>query len=80
MRKLVNKKMTAERKSDCEKKDMKVLSTKLYDVKTELLEDLRTGFSDIDNEVVKSFQSKQSGSKLEDEISRLFELKMDLKQ
>ena len=80
MRKLVNKRMTAERKNECEKEDMKVLSTKLYDVKTELLEDLRTGFSDIDDEVVKSFQSKQSESKLEDEISRLFELKMDIKQ
>ena len=73
--------MTAERKNECEKEDMKVLSTKLYDVKTELLEDLRTGFSDIDDEVVKSFHSNnQSGSKLEEEISRLFELKMDLKR
>ena len=50
--------MKTERDNNASKTEMKAVSTRLYAVKSELLEDLRTGFTKLDKELVKSFSDK----------------------
>jgi len=80
IRTLVNQKMKTERDNNASKAEMREVSTKLYAAKTELLEDLRTGFTKLDKNLVKSFSDKNEGCevKLKEEIDELFMKKLSL--
>lgn len=80
LRSFVNKKMKEERDKKASKDVMKEASVKLYAAKTELLEDLRTGFTKLDKDLVKNMNSKEESSerKFEQEIDQLFLQKLKL--
>jgi len=78
LRGLVNKKMGDLRSKGLSKEDMKVASHNIYNIKGEVLEDLKTGFTKLDRQLVESVQNMEDGSgdKLSSEIEQLFNLKL----
>jgi len=80
LRSLVNRRMTEHRSQQATKENMKQLSTTLYKVKQEVLEDLKTGFTKLDRDLVKNVQDRHpdSNSKLAAEMSQLFDQKLVL--
>jgi len=80
LRSLVNRRMTEHRSQQATKENMKQLSTTLYKVKQEVLEDLKTGFTKLDRDLVKNVQGRHpdSNSQLAAEMSQLFDQKLVL--
>ena len=60
------------------KDELKNKAAELNTTKDELLEDLRTGFTKIPNEVIKSVTNREQNAidKLDDVIQNLFEMKI----
>ena len=60
------------------KDELKNKAAELNTAKDELLEDLRTGFTKIPNEVIKSVTNREQNAidKLDDVIQNLFEMKI----
>ena len=79
LRGLVNKRMLSLKQSGLSKEEMNTVSKKIYSVKTEILEDLKTGFTKLDKDVVCSVQNNEfnSGEKLELELRSVFTSKME---
>jgi len=78
LRGLVNKKMGELRSHGLSKEDMKEASHNIYSVKGEVLEDLKTGLTKLERELVESVQRREDGSgdRLAEEIEQLFNLKL----
>ena len=78
LRGLVNKKMGELRSHGLSKEDMKEASHNIYSVKGEVLEDLKTGLTKLERELVESVQRREEGSgdRLAEEIEQLFNLKL----
>ena len=81
LRSLVNKKMISMKQSGLGKEEMNVKSKSIYSIKTEVLEDLKTGWTKLDKDLVKSVENRdsESGVRLEKEMEELFESKLQLK-
>ena len=60
---------------------MNVKSKSIYSIKTEVLEDLKTGWTKLDKDLVRSVENRdsESGVRLEKEMEELFESKLQLK-
>ena len=80
LRSLVNKRMLGLKQSGLGKQEMNLASKKVYSAKTELLEDLKTGFTKLDKDLVNSVQERQPEGviRLEEHLATLFEQKVDL--
>ena len=80
LRSLVNKRMGDMKSEGYDKEDMKTISKKIYGVKGEVLEDLRTGFTKLERGLIESVQSREigSGDKLAEEVGILFREKLNL--
>jgi len=78
LRGLVNKKMGELRSQGLSKEDMRGASHNIYNVKGEVLEDLKTGLTKLERELVDSVQRREDGSgdRLAVEIEQLFNLKL----
>ena len=81
LRSLVNKKMVSMKQSGLGKEEMNVKSKSIYSIKTEVLEDLKTGWTKLDKDLVRSVENRdsESGVRLEKEMEELFESKLQLK-
>ena len=79
---IVNKRMLSLKQSGLSKDEMNKASKHIYSVKTELLEDLKTGFTRIDKDIVDSMRcSDPTGrDKLEDCLTKIFQSKLCLKE
>ena len=79
LRSLVNKRMLSLKKSGLSKEEMNTASKKIYSVKTEVLEDLKTGFTKLDKLVIISVQNKEPDGalKLEKELESIFKIKIE---
>ena len=80
LRTLVNKKMISLKKNCHSKEDMSVAGKRIYSVKNELLEDLKTGFTKIDKNLLTSVQNREAEGvlRLETELEQLFKEKLEL--
>ena len=78
LRGMVNKRMTELRTQGLSKESMKEVSQTIYSVKGEVLEDLKTGFTKLDRELVDAVQKREddSGEKLAKEMEDLFKKKL----
>ena len=81
LRSLVNKKMISMKQSGLSKKEMNVKSNSIYSIKTEVLEDLKTGWTKLDKELVKAVENRESesGVELEKQMEELFESKLQIR-
>ena len=79
LRSLVNKRMLEMKKSGLNKEEMNTASKKIYSVKTEILEDLKTGFTKLDRLVINSVQNRDPDGvlKLENELESIFNSKIN---
>ena len=59
LRSLVNKRMLSFKKSGLSREEMNTASKKIYSVKSEVLEDLKTGFTKLDRLVIDSVQNRE---------------------
>jgi len=80
LRGLVNRRMGELRTKGLCKEDMKGASHSIYNVKGEVIEDLKTGFTKLERELVESVQKREEGSgeKLAKEMEKLFNLKLKI--
>ena len=80
LRALVNKKMISMKHSGFSKEDMNLRSKSIYSIKTEVLEDLKTGWTKLDKSLIASVEKREpdSGSKLEKEMEELFDNKLKI--
>ena len=80
LRTLVNKKMLALKQSGLSKEEMNESSKNIYSVKTELLEDFKTGFQRLDKDIVESVGKRGSDSslRLHQALDFLFQNKLKL--
>lgn len=80
LRVMVNKRIIELKTKGLDKEEMRKLSHNIYSVKGEVLEDLKTGFSKLDKEVVNAVHEREdgSGSKLALEIEELFNKKLKI--
>eukprot|EP00092_Neocalanus_flemingeri_P014854 GFUD01016038.1.p1 GENE.GFUD01016038.1~~GFUD01016038.1.p1 ORF type:complete len:326 (+),score=83.05 GFUD01016038.1:39-1016(+) len=78
LRGMVNKKMGEMKSQGLNKEGMKEASHTIYNVKGEVLEDLKTGFTMLDKELVDAVTNREKGSgeKLATEIEELFKKKL----
>ena len=78
LRSLVNKRMLSLKKSGLSKEEMNAASKKIYSVKIEILEDLKTGFTKLDRLVINSVQNRDPDGvlKLENELESIFNSKI----
>ena len=79
LRSLVNKRMLSLKESGLSKEEMNIASKRIYSVKTEVLEDLKTGFTKLDKLVIISVQNKEADGalKLEKELESIFKNKIE---
>ena len=82
LRMIVNKRMLSLKQSGLSKDEMNKASKHIYSVKTELLEDLKTGFTRLDKDIVDSIHSSDPAGrdKLEDCLTKIFQSKLCLKE
>ena len=80
LRSLVNKKMMDMKQSGLTKEEMNLKSKSIYSIKTEVLEDLKTGWTKLDKTLIASIEKREqeSGSRLEKEMEELFENKLKI--
>ena len=80
LRSLVNKKMINMKQSGLSKEEMNLRSKSIYSIKTEVLEDLKTGWTKLDKTLIASVENRESdsGSKLEKEMEELFDNKLKI--
>jgi len=80
LRGMVNKRMGELRGQGLSKEEMKEASHNIYNLKGEVLDDLKTGFTKLDRELVDDVQKRKDGSgeKLAEEIEELFKIKLDI--
>ena len=80
LRGLVNRRMGELRNQGLSKEDLKGASHNIYSVKGEVLEDLKTGLTKLERELVESVQKREDGSgdRLAEEIEQLFNLKLQV--
>ena len=78
LRKKVGQKIKKFKGSDTSKDELKNKAAELNAAKDELLEDFRTGFTKIPNEVIKGVTNREQNAidKLDDVIQNLFEMKI----
>ena len=76
----VNKKMVNMKQDGLTKEEMNVKSKSIYSVKTEVLEDLKTGWTKLDKSLIASVEKREpdSSSKLEKTMAELFENKLKI--
>ena len=81
LRGFVNKRMGELRSQGLSKEEMKGVSHNIYNVKGEVLEDLKTGFTKLERDLVESVQKREEGSgeALAKEMEELFKLKLHVK-
>ena len=79
LRNLVNRRMLSFKKSGLSREEMNTASKKIYSVKSEVLEDLKTGFTKLDRLVIDSVQNREPDSvlKLEKELESIFNNKIE---
>jgi len=80
LRGIVNKRMGKFRDKGLSKVEMKEASHHIYNVKGEVLDDLKTGFSMLDRELVDAVQKREDGSgdKLAEVVEELFNIKLNI--
>merc|ERR1719342_1763501 len=80
LRTLVNKKMTSLKKNGQTKEEMNIAGKRIYSIKNEVLEDLKTGFTKIDKNLLTSVQNREAEGvlRLETELEQLFKEKLEL--
>ena len=80
LRSLVNRKMLDMKQSGLSKEEMNMKSKSIYSIKTEVLEDLKTGWTKLDRELIQSVENREaeSGLKLERQMEELFEVKLKI--
>ena len=78
LRKKLGLKVKDKQESEKDNADIKDFSKELNEKRLEVLEDLKTGFAKIPEDVLKAVQEKDAGAldRLEDVITNLFELKL----
>ena len=78
LRKKVGQKIKQFKGSDTSKDELKNKAAELNAAKDELLEDFRTGFTKIPNDVIKGVTNREQNAidKLDDVIQNLFEMKI----
>ena len=81
LRTLVNKKMISLKRDGQSKEDMNNASKRIYSIKNEVLEDLKTGFTKLDKTLLTSVQNREPVGvlRLETELEHLFQEKLALK-
>jgi len=82
LRSLVNKQMRSLKDKNLSKQEMKESSSQFYSIKQEVLEDLKTGFTKLDRNVVDGVESREPGSadQLAAVISDLFSHKLNIRK
>ena len=80
LRSFVNKRMFAMKQSGLSKEEMNAASKHVYKVKTEVLEDLKTGHTKLDRNLVTSVQNRdpESVRMLESDLNNIFQQKLAL--
>ncbi len=78
LRKTLNAKIRAAKQGDISKEAMEKKAKELNAMRTEVMEDLKTGFTKLPKDVVQAIESKKDGAtaSLEPVIQELFELKL----
>ncbi len=78
LRKTLNAKIRAAKQGDISKEAMEKKAKELNAMRTEVMEDLKTGFTTLPKDVVQAVESKKDGAtaSLEPVIQELFELKL----
>jgi len=81
LRSIINKKMKSFKDTNMEKEEMRVQSKNLYNIKQEILEDLKTGFTKLDRQLVEEVTqcSPESAQHLASALSQLFDSKISIK-
>jgi len=80
LRSFVNKRMFAMKQSGLGKDEMNAASKRIYKVKSEVLEDLKTGYTKLDKNLVTSIQNRDPDSSrmLENDLNSIFQEKLAL--
>ena len=80
LRSFVNKRMFAMKQSGLGKDEMNAAGKRIYKVKSEVLEDLKTGYTKLDKNLVTSIQNRDPDSSrmLENDLNNIFQEKLAL--
>jgi len=81
LRGLINKKMKSYKDTNMDKEEMRVQSKNLYNIKQEILEDLKTGYTKLDRQLVEEVTqcTPDSAQHLMSALHQLFDSKISIK-